>query len=220
MPQPLERLFLHVGRPKTATTSMQTWFKIHRPKMQRLGVWNPPFPTANRGKHTFLIQEINKPNSSPTLSHIVRQSPTPSAILSHEGLSNQIDLISDAHFEAFRAQTSDVQKTVILVTRDGNAWSSSFYKHCILGNQTPKEPWRGTNMSLEEFRDIDHIKLMMDSDRLIPLLKKQYGATDVIHVRFEDKDWFTNTLEQIGLGALSHLELPRVNDAEGQPSLP
>ena len=204
---------MHVGLPKTATTSMQTWFKIHRPKLKRLGVWNPPFPTRKRGKHTFILQEIHDARDFRTLSRILHNAPSPAALVSHEGLSNQIDRISKESLDKFRHKTRDVRKTVILVTRNGEAWSSSFYKQCVLGDRQASEPWRGTSMTLDQFRQLDHIQLMMTPAELIPRIQDGYGASDVVHVRLEDPDWFVTILERMGLESLKHLSLPAVNEA-------
>lgn len=192
---------------------MQISFSTHREALLEHGVWYPPSSRAGDRNHRLITREIHEGKDFPLLSHILRESPTDTVLLSHEGLSNQITLIPQRGLRAFRELTSGIEKEIVLVSRNQASWTWSFYKQCMLSEVSRRETFRGSSLTLAEFSEHPHIQFLADTEAVHRLVKRGYGARRVVRVSMDTPRWFENLMGRIGLGELTHLELPRSNDS-------
>ncbi|MEM9268864.1 MAG: hypothetical protein AAGA78_08005, partial [Pseudomonadota bacterium] len=135
-----QRVVLHIGTHRTASTSLQTWLWLNRPALSALGVWYPR-PQDRRGfrgaKHGDLRlaalaegRQSARDRFEPLLTayfEAIAQRGAPITVLSCEGWSAR-----ENHFAprfAPLAERFDV--TVVAFVRRPDFWLESMYRHRI-----------------------------------------------------------------------------------------
>ena len=212
----VRKILLFVGLPKVATSSVQFFFRQYSKELLAQNIWYPPYPSANHIKHNFIMPELHEGNKFEILRKILNESPAETVIISHEGLSNQIDCLSPKSFRSFRKITKGIDKQIILMIRNKDNWINSFYKQCVLNHKANKFPINGTSLTISQFSELEHVKLLLDTEKLGSLLKREYGAKSMLVGSLDDPIWFESLLKNIGLEALAGFKLTHKNGSVPQ----
>lgn len=111
---PKKHLYLHVGLPKTATSSLQTW--LHE-NADTLAVNDISYQFTDnismQPKHQFLVFELLNNNFSHSAS-VLEKTKTEAIIWSTEGLTNHLVDFSKTAFLQFRQLVASYQLTLIV----------------------------------------------------------------------------------------------------------
>ena len=209
----IQRLFLHAGLPKTGSTSMQRWFLENRNAMRACGCDYPTIPALHNYKQGYVVSELRGRRDLPSIREALSIVDTPDALLSNEGISNHFHDFPDETLALFRDLTQDVQVVIIMFRRDPEAWLRSYHRQAVLNPRNNASELWGTHQSSEDIRDHYRVRRLVDTSALATRLTEGFGA-DACHVLdFDADDAFDQMLRNIGLDALAHIPLPRINEA-------
>jgi hypothetical protein len=190
-------LVLHVGLPKTATTSLQFWAHANRAELSARGIDYPDASgEAFAPKHQFIVNELMAGRLERT-RRTVAESAAPSLFLSTEGLTNHLYDYSEDALAEFRGIVAGRQLTLFVVLREPTAWVRSYYKQAIL-NPTMERYHYGTALTLPEFSRLERVRRLTDHDSVLRDAARAYGAAQVVPARFEG-DWFAGLLDVLAI---------------------
>lgn len=197
------RLVLHVGLPKTASTSLQSWAYQHRGKLAEHGVnYGENVETAFEMKHQYLVVGLLQGDLSAIAPHLAALK-GPVAFLSTEGLTNHLYDFSPDALAEFRSLLSDWSVTLLLATREPAAWVKAYWKQVILNVPIDAYDY-GKAFTLSEFSQRPRPQRLMDHARLAEDLAAAYGADRVISSDF--RELRAATLDALGFAA--DIDLP------------
>ena len=207
------RIFLHVGLPKTATSSLQRWFRDHRDELVRSGISYPDHFGPSDDKHSFLVTELLVRTSPTSVELDLIREPVGSILYSSEGLSNHLYDFDPEALSAFRTATDGIHIVLLLATRQPEDWLRSYYRQCVLNPRWTEFDLWGTDLTLDEVRTHPRIRALLNYEQLRADLAKAFGARSIIDIDFDQPDWFPDLLDKLGLAHLKTQPLPFVNDA-------
>ncbi len=206
-------LWLHVGIPKTSTTSYQSWMHSQANALETAGLLYPDQFGAGNDKHNFLVGNLRHRPDLPILERVLSACHTPQMLLSDEGLTNHLDDFNSDALGRFRDLTRDWVVHIILVTREAESWTRSYHKQCVLNPNNGASPLWGTKLTCEEIKAHPRIRRLVDQDGLARDLKTGFGAERVHQFKFEDPTWFNASLDLLGLGLEKDVTLPNSNQS-------
>lgn len=208
------RLFLHVGLPKTGTTSMQKWFLDHHAALEAAGCLYPTTPALHNFKQGYTVPDLLRNPGLPSIAQALTQGGGHrDVLLSNEGMSNHFHDFPAAHLAQLRALTTAYDVTVFLFRRDPERWLHSYHRQAVLNpRNTASELW-GTSGTRADIRDHYRITRLLDHAGLAQDMRTGFGARACRVLDFDNPDAFTLMLEEMGLAALAHLPLPRINES-------
>ena len=191
------RLFLHVGLPKTASSSLQTWASENRELLQGCNVQYPiPNVTSEMPKHQDLVVALQRGDPG-CLDAYLAQATLPSLFLSTEGLTNHLYDFPPESLSAFRDRLSGWCVTVLLVVRPIEAWITSFWKQSMLNPRIDRFAY-GSALHRNDFAMLPRIKRLCDTNQVIADVQNAYGARKVV-VADQSADWFSPVRNALGL---------------------
>lgn len=202
-------LWLHVGIPKTSTTSFQSWMREHAAEIERSGLSYPPLFGQGNDKHNFLVGALRRDKELSVLKQLLETTEAPNLLLSDEGLSNHLDDFDPASIERFRQLTENWAVKILLLSRDGKSWTRSYHKQCVLNPDNGASPLWGTHMTVAEISSHPRIERLLETDSLAADLQTAFGAERVHHFQYEDPNWFEACLNVLGVNMAG--ELPQSN---------
>lgn len=206
------QLFLHVGIPKTGSTSMQKWFWDNRKAMLGLGCAYPTEPALHDYKHVYTVSNLRSDPKLHLIKSALEQSKT-DVLLSNEGMANHFHDFPAENLAYFREITTSFQTVVVMFRRDPDRWLHSYHRQAVLNPRNDASELWGTSSSMDEIRDHYRIKRLLDHTALATDMTREYGA-DACHVLdFDRPDAFSQMLAVMGLDVLAHIPLPRINQA-------
>ena len=207
-------MFLHVGLPKTSTSSLQNWLGGRRLELAELGIAYPDYFEGYKMKHAFISQGLRRTDGGigPLRSTLAENADYETLVFSDEGLSNHFYDCFGQRLIGFREQCRDYEKTIILVTRSPEKWLKSYWQQCVVTPPNGASPLWGTPCTMEEIRTHPRILALLDHQKLMADMKTGYGADKVVHFEFEDPDWRQQFLDLIGAGELFET-VPSENEA-------
>lgn len=204
-------LWLHVGIPKTSTTSFQSWMRANAAEIERFDLSYPPLFGQGNDKHNFLVGALRRDKELGALKQLLDTTETPDILLSDEGLSNHLDDFDPASLERFRALTENWVVKILLMSRDPQSWTRSYHKQCVLNPDNGASPLWGTAQTVEEISTHPRIRRLLNSDALAVDLQTAFGAQKVHQFKYEDPTWFTTCLNLLGIHPVDGAELPQSN---------
>ncbi|NHK26362.1 hypothetical protein FF098_000405 [Parvularcula flava] len=206
-----QKLVLHVGLPKTGTSSLQSWCYNHRKALAGQGIC---YPTPNSGtampKHQFIVNDLHNATVERT-AKALEESSDGTLVLSTEGLTNHLYDFRPAALEMFRELTKDHDMTVFLVRRKPEDWLRSYHKQCET-NQKSDQYCYGQGLTLEEFSRQPRIARFLDSEALRADCVAAFGGAGLVMADYED-DWVGKFFDVCGYEAPGEIVLPRVNQS-------
>lgn len=180
-----QRIVLHVGLGKCASSAIQFWADGNRDWLLARGVDYPPCdPKLPYPKHQGLVTMLQAEERA-YLDGLIDGSRAGTLMLSTEGLSNRMESFSEAAFEKFRAATSGLPVDIFFVQRDLEAWVRSRYKEMVLNRPGPSGKY-GLPLHLEEFRSLPRIQRQTDFDMVFTDCVRGYNARNAVRIDLKD----------------------------------
>ena len=204
-----QRLILHVGMPKTGSSSLQRWLDRNRQNFLQNGIDYPEIGNWIGPKHQELVGDLMGAKTS-SLERFLNRRIAPTLFLSTEGLTNHLYDYRPVALERFRQVTARIQVHVFMVHRDPRAWIKSQYKQALINPTIPAYGY-GTSMVLSDFAELPRNKRLTAIEDLIEDIGAAYGAAQVTASRFEE-DWFSDLLECLKLNS-EKFDLPTADKA-------
>lgn len=209
----VKRVILHAGPPKTGTSGLQNWFRRNRDLLRNAGVDYPDRFAPGEDKHVFLVPEFRQQPALPQLTAILNECDGETLLLSNEGLANHFDDFHTDSLARFRELTASLDVSIILVRRDPEAWTRSYYKQCVLNPNNGGSPLWGTSQSLDVIAEHPRLRRLRDIDVLARDMKAGFGATAVEILPFDRSALAIDIAAMIGAPALAREAVPAVNDS-------
>ena len=191
------RLFLHLGLPKTGTTSIQSFLRQNPEVLTDVGVIypkvgpeNPDHPffhpkpatafLAEEVSHQFLARELVGRNrlaaGTPLWSTAFRMidgSGAHTAVISYENFSSQVSLYE---FDAISEQLKAYDVTGLIYLRRQDKWAISLYSHFV----------RGARIALPFGQFVDDIRARLTYSTLLDEIREQIPLDRLIVRNFDD----------------------------------
>lgn len=206
-----KKLFLHVGLPKSATSSLQRWFNMNRVPLHSAGIDYPAPYNQKSDKHDFLVPAFRSGQGFSAIHACLDASKQKNILFSNEGLSNHLYDFDARILHQFRTQTKEYNTTVILVTRPKQGWLRSYHKQCVINPQNGASDLWGTDLTLEQIEGHPRIKALLDHKQLETDLAAAFGAQSVVKVDFTDADWLSDIFEHLDIVGLGGLPIIKAN---------
>lgn len=206
-------LWIHVGLPKTSTTSYQSWMRSNTALLEKSGLHYPDQFGAGNDKHNFLVGNLRHNANLPILEGILSKANSTQLLLSDEGLTNHLDDFRPEALERFRDLTQNWAVKVILVTRESGNWTRSYHKQCVLNPNNGASPLWGTSLTCDEISAHPRIKRLVSHASLAKDLKTAFGAESVNQFNYENPKWFLSSLNLMGVKLNETVTLPRSNQS-------
>lgn len=200
-----------MGLPKTGSSALQLWLRQNRTALQNFGISYPVRHPTHSNKHVFVKADLLS-NRLDMLTEVLTNETCQTMLLSNEGLSNHFYDFTGEALSKFRKLTDGIEKEIILVTRERDAWLRSYHKQCVLNpNNGASDLW-ATGLRLEDLYTHPRIKDLTDYERLKKNMASGYGADRILHLSYEE-DWFGSLLSYLGLSSLQSHRLERINES-------
>lgn len=191
---------LHVGLPKTGSSTLQHHLYRNREVLRRQGVDYPEAGIdASPPKHQYLVTGLKR-NDPSRLAAVLAAADLPSLILSTEGLTNHLYDFSDKALGGFRDTLRGHEVRCVVVLRAPEAWLRSYYKQILINPRvgTPGVWFYGSDITLDAFRATARAQALIDHEQLTADIAAAYGAQSVTVLRLEN-DWLTGFDRALGL---------------------
>ena len=183
-------LFLHAGLAKTGTSAIQRWFDQNAAALGATGICYPRyypdapffFPSDSVEKQQFLVGELRS-HGPRTLLKVAEENRGRSILLSTEGMTNHLQDFAPEHLQAFRTLFAEYKVKALLVTRDLDSWSRSYYKQALISpNNGASELW-GSVLGFDDFVRQPRFQRLCDTEALTAGLSTAFNA-DVTVIKY------------------------------------
>ena len=214
MPRP-RRLFLHVGLPKTATTSWQVWWDTHRTELLAQSVDYPLVETITFDpNHSAIARSMEKGDTAP-LTRVLEGARAETMLLSSESFSMTAHAFSPSAIAALRKALGDISVTCLVVFREPKSWLRSLHAQALLNDVKPR-PGFGVPLTLEEFSAQPRILRMLDHAEVAARIEAAYGGP-CLQFCHEDSP-FAQVCSAVGIDVMG-LPEPGWRNASVSPSM-
>lgn len=207
-----KRLFLHIGLPKTGSTSMQKWFFDHKDALQSSGCTYPTDPPLQLYKQGYVAATLRGREGVATFERALCTATSPDVLLSNEGLANHFHDFDPDTLAQFRTLTANMSVHLIGFHRAPDRWLRSYHRQAVLNPRNNASDLWGTTLSVGEIRTHIRVRRLLDHDRLAQDMADGFGAQAVHMFDFDKADAFARMLSVMGQSHLAHLPLPRINE--------
>ena len=220
-------LILHVGTPKTGTTSLQTYLQKKQSKLRRKGILYPhnleklQNPTAP--KHQWFEKNLTSlhldffvENFKNIISQITEETHT--IILSSEGIYNYWWDFPDESKRVL-SQLSILFTTQVWVWfREPLAFIESYYKQCIRNPQVEGNPCYGKDLSFAQMINIDWFSQHLNYQGFVSECETVFGKGKVSVFNYEN-DVVQEVMSKLGLTTPHDNPTPRQNQSLNSVSI-
>ncbi len=221
------KLIIHVGTPKTGTTSLQTYLDKKQRKLRGKGILYPhnleklQNPTAP--KHQWIEKNLVTTHVEHLLENfknIISQvkEDTHTIILSSEGFYNYWWDFPDES-KSILCELSKFFDTEIWVWfREPLSFIESFYKQCIRNPQIENNPCYGKDLSFAEMLDIEWFSQHLNYQGFVDECKSLFGKNNVSVFKYEG-DVVHEFIQKLGLATAYDNPAPRQNKSLNSASI-
>jgi hypothetical protein len=207
----VRRLVLHVGLPKTGTTTVQAWCSENRPWLANHGVSYPACSSDPKvQKHQFIVSALMTGALDP-IREALSASDKGVVLLSAEGMTNHFCDFDPKALAEFRELIAPLTPDVLLVRRPTEQWLKSYYKQSLINPRNPPY-YYGTSLAISEFSALDRVRRLLNVDKLAEDLSAAFGAKSIT-IADHDRDWVRRLFDLIGLTEAPTPEFPRMNES-------
>ena len=221
------KLIIHVGTPKTGTTSLQTYLIKKQRKLRSKGILyphslekltNPDTPT-----HQWFEKNLTTTHTEYFLEnfkHIIAQvtEDTHTIFMSSEGIYNAWWDFPDES-KVILKMLSELFTTEIWVWfREPLAFIESYYKQCIRNPELGNNPCYGKDLSFAEMLDIDWFSQHLDYQGFVNECKVLFGDQGVSAFEYKD-DVVQEVIQKLGLATPHDNPTPRQNQSLNSASI-
>jgi hypothetical protein len=190
------KLFLHVGAPKTGTTTLQHACNVSREALLTRGILYPdvdlnPGPSPKHQWLTNLLLAEDLDRFGNNVRQVVEQAKTTAVsrvILSTEGLFNHWFDFSAKGRSALAALKDSFDVTVWVVFREPVAWAMSMYVQAVKNPPFPLAPPYSTTEPPESVIDHAYFVTRLQYARFVQDAESLFGEGTVDPMRYESGD--------------------------------
>jgi len=213
------KIIIHVGTPKTGTTSLQTYLDKKQRKLRGKGILYPhnleklQNPTAP--KHQWFEKNLVTTNLESFLENfknIISQvnNDTHTIILSSEGIYNYWWDFPDASKDILCELSKLFDVKIWVWFREPLAFIESYYKQCIRNPQLENNPCYGKNLSFIEMLNIEWFSQHLNYQGFVTECKTLFGENNVSVFKYEG-DVVQEVIKKLGLETPHDNPTPRQN---------
>jgi len=221
------KLIIHVGTPKTGTTSIQNYLAKKQGKLRRKGILYPHnhknLHNPNAPKHQWFEKNLVTTHLEQFLENfknIIAQvkEDTHTIILSSEGVYN--------YWWNFPSESKDVLKE-LAKHFDIEVWAwfrepldfiEDYYKQCIRNPQVESNPCYGKDLSFAEMLDIKWFSQHLDYQGFVSECHTLFGKHNVSVFKYEG-DVVQKVIKKLGLETPHDNPIPRQNKSLNSASI-
>lgn len=206
----ISRLILHVGLPKTGSSSLQRWLDQNRANLRQQGI---NYPETGREtvdpKHQFIVTGLLT-NGLHRFQDVIAENRCPTLLLSAEGLTNHLYDFDPEALSRFRELTCDWPVDIVAVVRERDAWVKSYYKQAVTNPPSDKYDY-ATALDLSTFSKLPRVQRLCAHEKLRADLATSFAARHVLVLKYE-QDYLGGICDFVEIGSRDKLgELPRAN---------
>lgn len=221
------KLIIHVGTPKTGTTSLQTYLDKKQRKLRGKGILYPhnlekvQNPTAPRHHwfeknlvtthHTHFLENIKN-----LISQI--KDDTHTIILSSEGIYNSWWDFPEASKELLSVLAELFDTHIWVWFREPVGFIESFYKQCVRNPEVIGNPCYGKNLSLSQMLEIEWFSQHLDYQGFVSQCEALFGKTKVSVFQYHG-DIVQEVITKLGLATPHDNPTPRQNKSLNSVSI-
>lgn len=216
--QPL-KLIIHVGTPKTGTTSLQTYLDKRQRKLRGKGILYPHniknIKNPSAPKHQWFEKNLvstHVENFLENFKNIIAQvkEDTHTIILSSEGVYNYWWDFPEESKDLLKALSKLFDVEVWVWFREPLAFIESYYKQCIRNPQLESNPCYGKDLSFAEMLDIQWFAQHLDYQGFVAECQALFGEDKVSAFKYEG-DVVQEVIQKLGLATPHDNPTPRQN---------
>ena len=217
------KIVLHVGLPKSGTTSFQNYL-VTGYSAPTDGTWYPPLGQTKRVPIQLLIGHALRDGDLSEFDARLKsfEGKADQLILSDENIYVEMPAVTKTTRLAFERIMARYDVTLLSVTRDKDAWMRSFYIQALelraskakSDQQTANSMWQ-TPLSFEAFFETPYAKQVCNSAQLLDVIAEVSKASSRINLQYEEHP---DVVE--GLRSALDLRIPtQPTGARSNPSL-
>ena len=213
------KLILHVGTPKTGTTSLQTYLDKKQRKLRGKGILYPhnlgTLQNTHAPKHQWFEKNLVTTNMISFLENFKNvlsqvKHNTHSIILSSEGIYNYWWDFPSAS-KAILAELNTLFDMEIWVWfREPLGFIESYYKQCIRNPQVASNPCYGKDLSFAEMLTIPWFAQHLNYQGFVTECQTLFGSHKVLAFQYQG-DVVQEVMQKLGLATPHDNPTPRQN---------
>lgn len=215
------KLIIHVGTPKTGTTSLQTYFDKKQSKLRGKGILYPhnirSIDNLNAPKHQWLEKNLTGSHWQHLLENFKNiiaqvQDNTHTIILSSEGIYNYWWDFPDESKEILSVIAKHFDIDIWVWFREPLAFIESYYKQCIRNPQVKSNPCYGKDLSFAEMLDIKWFSQHLNYQGFVSECEAVFGDNSISVFKYEG-DVVQEVMQKLGLATAHDHAKPRKNQS-------
>jgi len=221
------KLIIHVGTPKTGTTSLQTYLAKKQHKLRGKGILYPhnldKLNNTNAPKHQWFEKNLvtaNINSFAENFKNIISQvkDDTHTIILSSEGIYNYWWDFPDASKAMLNALSHLFDIDVWVWFREPLAFIESYYKQCIRNPKIAHSPCYGKDLSFADMLDIDWFSQHLNYQGFVTDCHSVFGQYNVSVFEYKG-DVVKEAIDKLGLTTPHDNPTPRKNQSLNTTSI-
>ena len=215
------KLILHVGTPKTGTTSLQNYLAKRQSKLRKKGILYPHNLENIKNSAAPQHHWVEKNLLSGHLTHFLEnvqnvisqiKDDTHTIILSSEGIYNYWWDIPDES-KALLSQFCALFDTNVWVWfREPVAFIESYYKQCIRNPEVKANPCYGKDLSFDQMLEIKWFHQHLDYQGFVFQCQTLFGKNNVLAFEYQG-DVVQQVIQHLGLATAHDNPTPRQNQS-------
>jgi len=213
------KLIIHVGTPKTGTTSLQTYLNKKQRKLRGKGILYPhnldKLQNSSAPKHQWFEKNLlttHIENFLENFKNILSQvkQDTHTIILSSEGVYNYWWDFPDASKDMLQTLSRCFDVEIWVWFREPIAFIESYYKQCIRNPQVESNSCYGKDLSLSEMLDIKWFSQHLNYQGFVSECQLLFGKNNVSVFEYKG-DVVQKVIQKLGLETPHDNPTPRQN---------
>jgi len=221
------KLIIHVGTPKTGTTSLQTYLDKKQRKLRGKGILYPhsleKLKNTTAPKHQWFEKNLVTANLESFLENfknIISQvkKDTHTIILSSEGIYNYWWDFPEESKETLCELSKLFDIEVWVWFREPLAFIESYYKQCIRNPKIESNPCYGKDLSFAEMLEFKWFSRHLNYQGFVTECQTLFGENNVSVFNYE-ADVVQEVMQKLGLATLHDNPTPRKNKSLNSVSI-
>jgi len=224
--QPL-KLIIHVGTPKTGTTSIQTYLDKKQGKLRRKGILYPHnhknVHNSHAPKHQWFEKNLVSTHVEQFLENFKNimaqvKEDTHTIILSSEGIYNYWWDIPDESKALLQALGQHFDIQIWVWFREPLDFIEDYYKQCMRNPQVESNPCYGKDLSFTQMLDIPWFVQHLDYQGFVSECHSLFGEQNVVTFQYQG-DVVQELMHKLGLATPHDNGFPRRNPSLNNTSI-
>lgn len=213
-----QKLIIHVGTPKTGSTSLQFAFFNSRANLAKEGIFYPKIDIFHSPpKHQWIVNKLFRKDINGFLKNfekiffLSQKNQFNVTILSTEGIYNHWYDFSDEAIKMLSAIKDLFDVKIWCFFRDTVSFALSVYSQLLKNSPSNAVPLYGTSMHLEDIIDHPWFQLRLNYLKFIHSIESVFKPRSLIASRFESKDVLDTARSLLGINKNTLADIPYKN---------